>query len=238
MRATARSPARRPTMSRAGVIVVALHAGAFAGQHRDADGVAGRGVAAEEAFAGGERDGGAAIARAAAFGIGDALHGHGRRLDGARAVDQRIGGRLMAVFDIEIGNGFRQALFRRQPGIFVFRREPRHRDRAFGQFGYAALGYVAGGDEGDLCADKNAQTEIGGFRALDILEFAEAAGDAGGNALDDQRVGRVRASPFGRPDQAGQNILLIGPRLRRHRIRMPLLRLRGRRRARIRRRCR
>ena len=43
-------------MPRAGMVIVALHAGAFAGQDRDADAVAGAGIAAEKACAGGERD--------------------------------------------------------------------------------------------------------------------------------------------------------------------------------------
>src|SRR6185436_10892187 len=59
---------------RAGEIVVALHAGAFAGQNRDADAPAAGGIAAAEAVAGGERDLHLAPARFRALGVGDARH--------------------------------------------------------------------------------------------------------------------------------------------------------------------
>ena len=143
-----RCPARRPDflrgfeiarVTRAGAFVITLHGGAVARKHRHADAVARAGISAEEPFAGGERNRAAAEACAAAFRVGDAGNGHRRTFDGACAFDQKIGRRLERVFDVEFGKAFRKTVRRREPCIFVFRREFRHRHRALGQFCQSAL---------------------------------------------------------------------------------------------------
>ncbi len=206
-------------MTRAGAFVAAFHAGAFAGQHRDAETVARSGIAAQKSFAGGECDRAAAEACAAAFGVRHAGHRHGRAFDRARPLDQEFGARLRRVLDIERRKRFRQTAGRRQAREFVFRGKPRHGDGALRQFAQRALRQIGGGDERHALAHEHAQTQIGRFRAFHVFQIAEPVRDARRHALDQQRVGGVRARRARGTDQTVEDILRIG-RFR-HRLRKP-----------------
>ncbi len=196
----------------AGAVVVAFHRSAVARQHGHADGMVGARIAAEESFAGGKRHGAAAEAGAAAFRIGDALDRHGGAFDGARPLDQRLGRRLVGVFDVERRPVVRQHLARREACVLVFRREPRHRHRPFRKGRERVFREVARRDEGDALSDEDAQAQIVTLRALDILELAKAVGDAGRHAFDEQPVGGVGAGGFRGADQRVEDFLGVAHR--------------------------
>ena len=96
------------------------------------------------------------------------------------------------ILQIELGNVARQKFGRRKAGEFVLRRQPRHRQRARRQRRHRLVGKIAGGDEGDAMADKNAQAQIGAFAAFDIFQPAQPVGNAGGDILDQQARRRRR----------------------------------------------
>ena len=75
--------------ARLGIIVIALHFGAVAGNDRNGDAAAGGAIAAEKTFGGREGHHGAAEIGAAAFRIGDARHFEGRLFGGVRALTKR-----------------------------------------------------------------------------------------------------------------------------------------------------
>ena len=94
------------------------------------------------------------------------------------AFDEKFGAGLTAVFNIEFGIGLREAVFRRQAGIFVFGCKPRHGDSPFRQFADRTHGQIRRRNEGNAFADKNAKAEVEGFGALDVFQLSEAIGDA------------------------------------------------------------
>ena len=197
-------------MPGAGVIIIALHARAFARQHGNADAMAGAGVAAIKPVAGGQRHSGAGERRAAAFGIAHALDGHGGAFGIARPRHQNIGSRFFGIFQIKGGNVFRQPVRRRQPGIFVFRRQLRHGDGALRQARQRIGGKIGGGDERHLAAQEHPQPQIGAFAALDIFQLAQAIGNAGGDILHKQGIGGIRPRLFGGGEQGGEDFLASG----------------------------
>ena len=100
-RRTARSPALRPISSRVveigemqarGIFVVALHAGALAGDHAGRARKARADIVADEAVRGRQHQAAEPGAGAAAAGIGDARHGECRLLRGQRIFLQLVGG--------------------------------------------------------------------------------------------------------------------------------------------------
>ena len=196
-------------MPRGGMVVIALHAGAFARQHGDADGMAGAGITAKKAGRGGQRDGIARIGGAAAFRIGDTGNRQAGAFRVAGPADQGFGRRLDRIFQIEGGNVARQQVCRRQAGEFVLRRQARHRQGAAGQGGNGIGGKIGGGDKGDPLADENAQAQIVAFAAFDIFQIAQPVGDAGGELFHQQGVGGVGAGLFGGVEQGLKQNLRI-----------------------------
>ena len=106
-----------------------------------------------------------------------------------------------AIEQIEIGEFARQQRGIRKPDIFVVGRDPRHRDRAFGELRDAVAGDVVGRDHGLALSDQHAQADIVAFGALGFLDAAVAHLDALRNAAHRDRVGGIRAGASGGLDQ-------------------------------------
>ena len=112
---------------------------------------------------------------------------------GVRALDEKRGRGLLGIVDLELGKLRRQPVARREAGELVLRRELGHGDRARRQLAQCGVGKIGRGHERHLTADKNAKPEVGGLRAADILELAQAIGDADGDVLELDGIGGVGA---------------------------------------------
>jgi len=88
----------------------------------------------------------------------------------------------------------------------VRRRDPRHGDRAFDQFGDGAGRAVRGRDDRLSLPDEDAQPEVLALGALELLELAEPAGMADRGALDEDRVGGVGAGRARLRDEVGEEV--------------------------------
>ena len=180
--------------------VVALHAGAFAREHRAGQRVAAAPVAAAEAVAGDQHHGRAAPARLGALGVGDALHRARGILGLGRERQQRLGRRRPAlVVEIEVGPAGGQQLCRRDAGIGVLRHRARHAHRAFDERAHRLGREIGRGDGGRALADEGAQPQVTALAALELLALAEPLGDRDRLAADVEGFGGVgagRLRPF------------------------------------------
>ena len=143
-----------------GVIVIALHGDALAGDDAGADAVLGDRVGGGEAGAGGQGYGAAAPARLGALGIADAGDAAGGVLGGGGARGQGLGRRLMIVAQFEIGKVRRQALRLGEAAERVFGRRRGHRQGAFDKLAQGALADVGRGHDGLALAAKDAQADV------------------------------------------------------------------------------
>ena len=174
--------------------VVALHAGAFAREHRAGQRVAAAPVAAAEAVAGDQHHGRAAPARLGALGIGDALHRACGILGLGRERQQCLGRRRPAlVVEIEVRPAGGQQLRRRDAGIGILRHRARHAHRALDKRAHRLGREVGRGDGGRALADEGAQPQVAAFAALELLALAQPLGDRDQLAADIEGFGGVRA---------------------------------------------
>ncbi len=118
--------------------------------------------------------------------------------------------RQVAVDQIEVGELSRQQALVGEPGIFVFRRDARHRHRALGQSLAAVAGQVVGGDHRLAAADQHAQAEIVAFGAFRFFNRAVAHFDRQRHAAHHDGVGGIGAGraggfhqPFGAVGEGG-----------------------------------
>ena len=173
--------------------VVALHAGAFAGQHRTGQREAAALVAAGEAVAGGEHHRRTAPACFRALGIGDALDRPRGVLRFGGELDQHLGGGAAPVVHVEVGPRGGQQLFRRDAADRVFRHCAGHVDGTLGQ-DLERLGREIGrGDEGLALADEDTQAQVAALAAFELLAGTEALRDRDRLAMDVEGVGRIGA---------------------------------------------
>ena len=197
-------------MARRGIVVIPLHAGAFAGNRHRGDRMARRDVRAAKAVAGDQHHAADAGRRARAAGFRDALHGKCGVFSCARVLLQLRHVRQCRIDQVEIGALVRQQRGVGETGIFVFRRDARHRNRALGKrIGAIAL-EVVGGDDGLLATDQHAQADIVALGALGLLDIALAHLDRQRHRTHRDRVGGVRAGlargidqAFGKRDERG-----------------------------------
>ena len=197
-------------MDGAGPFVVALHAGAFAAQHRAGQREAAAAVAAGETVAGGQHHRSAAPAGLGALGIGDALHGARSVLGLGGHGEQLLRGRTCPVVEIEVGPRAGQQFFRREAANRVFRHGARHVDGAAGQFPQRGGVEVGRGDEGLALAHEDAQPEIAALAALQLLALAQPLRHRDRLAVDVERVGRVGAVGLRPLQQVAQEIGVDG----------------------------
>jgi hypothetical protein len=161
------------------IIVIALHRDAFARDHGNADAEGRCLIAVGESGAGRERDAPRAPFRAGALGIGDALDGPRGVLGLGGHMDQRFGVEDMAVIGVEIGRrAFQKKLGIGEAAIRIVRRDLCHGNRAVDQCFQRGLGMIGRRYNRLLLADDDAQTQIAGFRPVDVLKLAQAIGDA------------------------------------------------------------
>ena len=188
-------------MRRRGEIVVALHAGAFAGDRGHRDAVAGAQVRAVEAGRGHQHHAADAARGRRAAGLGHALDRKARSFGLAGAAFEFGGRGNFAVEQIEIGELARQQRRIGETDIFVVGRDAGHRDRALGEFCNAIAGNIVGRDHRLALPDQYAQSDIVAFGALGFLDPAFAHFDALRDAAHRDRVGGVRAGALGGLDQ-------------------------------------
>ncbi len=196
-------------MHRAVQVVVALHRRSRAGQRGGGDRVTGAHRPPGEAGGGDEERLGAAEARIAALGVGDAVHRQGGVLGGGGAGDQRLGGGFGGVFQVQ-GDVPRRRGGVGQAGVGVLRHDAGHGDRTLRQFGEPGGIDGGGRDDGGLLAQEHAQAEVAAFGALDVLCLAEAAGDGQRGAGDQHRVGGIGAGGTRAGEQVGEEVEGIG----------------------------
>ena len=164
--------------------VVALHAGAFAAQHRAGQRIAAAAIAAGEAVAGGQHHRGAAPARLGALGVGDALDGARRILGFGRQRQQRLGRRPAAC---RRDRG-RASSWPTAPPARCRRTGPRARRAPCRPRARPACERlrreIGRGDEGRALADEDAQAEIAALAALELLALAHPLCDRDRLAVD------------------------------------------------------
>ena len=199
-------------MQRRGIIVVALHLGAFAGDRHHRDAMARAEIGAAEAVAGDQHHAADAGRRRGAARLGDALAPPcPRLLGGLRQLFQLGHRRQFAVDQVEIGDIARQQAFVGKPGIFVFRRHARHRHRAIGECRDVVAGHVIGRDHRLALAHQHAQAQIVALRAFGFLHRAVAHLDSQRHRAHRHRVGGIGAGlargrrPGARRGRAGRS---------------------------------
>ena len=111
---------------------------------------------------------------------------------------------------IEFGQRLCQKRGIREPGVFVLRRDARHRDRAFGERIRAVALQVVGRDHRLLAADQHAQADIVAFGAFGLLDVAVAHLDRERDRAHRDGVGGIGAGlargldqAFGKRDERG-----------------------------------
>ena len=187
--------------------VVALHRRAFAREDGAGEGGGRACIGARETAARDERDTGAAEARARAARVGDTRNGERRFFRFRGNGGKRLGGRLgRLVFDIEVRPVAREksGIGEAAPGIV--RRNAGHRDGALDHGTERGLRKIGGGDACLLLADEDAKPDIAALRALDILEFAEAPGNAKRGSFEDDRLRCLRPRLARALDQHGRDV--------------------------------
>ena len=151
---------------------------------------------------GGERDDGAPGAHPRALAVGDAGNGPRRFLGGERAFLELDRRGIGIVVGSEIRRrALQQPVLRREAGIGVLRRLPRHGDGALHQGGERVGGKVGGGDAGRASADEEAQADFLALGAGHVLQFAEAHLHLGRGIADIEDVGRIGPGFSGGVDQ-------------------------------------
>ena len=189
-------------MRRRREVVVALHAGAFAGNRRHRDTLARSQIRAVETGRGHQHHAADAARGRRTAGFGHALDRKARGFGFAGAAFEfRCRGNV-AIEQIEIGKFARQQRRIGKADIFVVGRDARHRHRAFGEFRNAIAADVIGRDHGLALSDQHAQADIVALGALGFLDAAVAHFDALRNAAHRDRVGGIRAGALRGLDQA------------------------------------
>ena len=191
-------------VARRGEIVVAFHAGAFAGDRLDRHAVARSEIGAAKSAARHQHHAADAGGSRGAAGLGDAfdrdrgaLRGRGERLEVADA-------RHRVVEQIEIGQIAREPLRLGETGEPVLRRGARHRDDALGDRvddAVAVAGEIVGRNHRLAAADEGAQADIVAFGALRGLDASVAYVDRLGDAAHRDGIRRIGAVTARRLDQ-------------------------------------
>jgi hypothetical protein len=180
-------------VQRRGEVVVALHAGAVAGDGRHGDAVTRSDRRAVEAMAchqhqSTDTGGGGGAAR-----LGDASNGEtgGFRLAGKSF--EFIDLRHFRIDEVERRQFARQKFPIGEPGKAILRRRTRHGDGALGQGVKPVALEVVGRNHRLLAADDDAQAEIVALGALGFLDGAVAHLDRKRHRTHGERVGLIGA---------------------------------------------
>ena len=188
------------------VIVIALHIGAFAGQHRRRKTAARHRIGLCEPVGRGHRHTGVAPAGLGAFRIGDAGD-RARRIFGFDGdIDQGLGLRFGRVENIErryVGDDLTRI---GDAAIGIFGRRLDHGDGAFDHGVERVNGKIGGTDDGLTFADENPQPQIGAFRPLKLFRGTEPLRHFDGSAFKQARIRRVPASLLHPRQQPIENI--------------------------------
>ena len=131
-------------------------------------------------------------------------------LGGARQLFELGDRRQFAVDQVEIGNVARQFALVGEPGVFVFRRHPRHRHRALGERRDVVGRHVIGGNHRLPFAHQHAQAQVVTLGALGFFHRAVAHLDRQRHGAHRHRVGGIGAGlarglnqPFGAVEEGG-----------------------------------
>ena len=166
----------------------------------------GPGIVACEAARGGDRDFRAGPIRFGAFAVGHAWDRQGRFFRGGCAGEQGFGRWLHRIGQVQIGNGERHGLC--DPGEGILRHHARHGDSTLCERGeFRRIGLVRR-DDGLLLAHEDAQSEIDGFRTLQLLDTPEPALDGERSRGGQQGIGLVGAGATRGRDELLQAINL------------------------------
>ncbi len=190
----------------AGGFVIPLHAGAFAGEDRDPEAVTAGAVAAGKPV--GRRDGdvGRRPRRLRPFGIGDAEHPARRGFAVARALGERLGGRLLGIGHIQLRDVARED-FRRvgETAMGIVRHRLGHGDRALDQFRQRRRARV--GRRGDrlFLAEEDPEADVPALRTFDFLDLAQPLRVAQRDRFEIHRIRRVGAGLQSLPDKIVQH---------------------------------
>ena len=103
--------------------------------------------------------------------------------------------------EIEVGKFFRQQRRIGEADIFIIGRNPRHRHRAFGQFGDAIATDIVGGYHRLALSHQHPQSDIVAFGSFGFFDASVAHLDALRHAAHRDRVGGIRAGALGGLDQ-------------------------------------
>ena len=175
------------------IIVIALHAGAFAGDRGHRQAVAGAEIGAAKSGRGHQHHAADAGRGRSAARLGDALDrkpgGFGRARHGLELADRRQAG----IDQVEIGKVMRQLRRVGEPGIFVLGRGARHRHRARSQRRAAVARRVVGRHHRLALSHQHAQAEIVAFGTLRFLHRAIAHLDRQRHGAHRHRVGGIGA---------------------------------------------
>ncbi len=167
-------------------------------------------IGAGEAIRGRERDDGTAPARLGAFGVGDAADRERRFLGRLGARDQRLGGRLLGIASVEIGEFPRDLAWLGNAAIGILRHDTRHRDGALDQRAQRLRRAIVRRDDRLALAEEDAQAEIVTLGALELLGLAETLGMGDGGAFDEHRIGGVGAGAASARDDIGEKVERVG----------------------------
>ena len=189
-------------MQRGRIIVIALHAGALAGDRRHRQRVTRAEIGAVKAVAGDQHHAADARRSGRAARLGDAFNGESRTFRGARRCFQPFNRRQVRIEQVEVGKIMRQQARVGEACELVLRRRARHRHRAFGQRLGAVGGQIVRGDNSLAAADQHAQTEIVTLGAFAFFHRAVAHLDRQGNRAHRHRVGGIGAGGAGGFHQA------------------------------------
>ena len=132
--------------------------------------------------------------------------GERRLLGHGRLAGERVRLRFLAVVEIQDRIVAGDAIGLGEPGMRILGDRSRDRQRALDQPLQARPRAIARGHDRLPPADEHAQAEIGAFRALDILELAQAPARRLAAALDQHGVGRIGAGASGPGQEIGQKV--------------------------------
>jgi hypothetical protein len=159
-----------------GKVVIALHAGALAGDHRDRARETRAAIGAGKTVRGHQHQTARAGGNPGARRVGDARHRARGLFHRQRILRHSFGGDFRVVIEIEIGKLAGQEILAGQRVERVLRRNPGHRHGAFGE--RIGIARHIGRHAGDLAADEDAQRKVVALGGIRAFHLAEAHGHA------------------------------------------------------------
>jgi len=125
------------------------------------------------------------------------IDGEGGAFGLRRQLVKAVRGRFAWVVEVQIGKIPRQAIRIGQAAISVVRHGGGHGQAAFEQFFQAGKRYIGRRYDSLLFAHEDAQAQVLALRTLQILAGAEAVAHLQRGGFEHDRIGGIRAAPFG-----------------------------------------